>query len=63
MTTPTVESAPGPERIWPATYRYCASLARFGLSPTQCLAGAGRRYNQALTRLAVQTTPGGPRHG
>lgn len=34
-----------------ATARYCAALAKFGLSPAQCLAGPGARYDAALRRL------------
>lgn len=40
--------------ILPATWRYCQSLTKFGLTPTQCLAGVGRKYNQALVKLAAQ---------
>jgi len=39
--------------IYPATERYCAGLAKFGLTPTQCLRGVGLRYNAALTRLVA----------
>lgn len=34
-----------------ATTRYCAALAKFGLTPVQCLAGPGARYDAALRRL------------
>lgn len=35
----------------PATERYCAALSKFGLTPAQCLAGPGARYDAALRRL------------
>ncbi|NMP22194.1 hypothetical protein [Sulfobacillus harzensis] len=45
---------PNDSIILPATWRYCQSLAKFGLTPTQCIAGVGRKYNQALVQLAAQ---------
>lgn len=40
-----------------ATTRYCAGLAKFGLEPAQCLAGAGGRYEAALRRLIWRQVP------
>lgn len=45
--------APGrpPAAPLAATERYCAALSKFGLTPVQCLAGPGARYDAALRRL------------
>jgi hypothetical protein len=52
---------PPPPPVHPlaATTRYCAGLAKFGLTPTQCLAGAGARYDAALHRLIARAVPHG----
>lgn len=52
VTTPALP--PAETIILPATERYCQSLTRFGLTPTQCYAGVGRKYNAALVRLLGQ---------
>lgn len=58
MTHRETPAPPPPVRPLAATTRYCAALARFGLTPTQCLAGAGARYDAALRALVAEA-----RHG
>lgn len=52
MTEPTPQHPP--TVILPATWRFCQGLAKFGLTPAQCLTGVGRKYNTALLRIKDQ---------